>query len=123
MACDPTAALAGMFATGRVHVYVPLVPAWTAVAAGKTADTTAAPLSFTVHELGVALDVPELVKTTVQTPVALTHVVTCPLTCAELVNDPNRPNTNPAMAMAAMRVIAMRMTVASTGEMAFLFFL
>jgi hypothetical protein len=27
------------------------------------------------------------------------------------------------MAMAAMRVMAMRMTVASTGEMAFLFFL
>jgi len=44
-------------------------------------------------------------------------------TCAVLVNDPNRPNTNPAMAMAAMRVMAMRMTVASTGEMAFLFFL
>jgi hypothetical protein len=41
----------------------------------------------------------------------------------ELVNDPNRPNTNPAMAMAAMRVMAMRMTVARTGEMAFLFFL
>jgi len=44
-------------------------------------------------------------------------------TFAELVNDPNRPKTNPAMAMAAMRVMAMRMTVASTGEMAFLFFL
>ncbi len=40
---------------------------------------------------------------------------------AELVNDPNRPNTNPAMAIAAMRVMAMRMTVARTGEMAFLF--
>ena len=43
--------------------------------------------------------------------------------CAVLVKVPNRPNTNPAMAMAAMRVMAMRMTVASTGEMAFLFFL
>lgn len=41
---------------------------------------------------------------------------------AELVNVPKRPNTNPATAMAAMSVIAMRMTVASTGEMAFLFF-
>ncbi len=41
-------------------------------------------------------------------------------TCAELVNEPNRPNTKPAMAMAAMRVMAMRMTVARTGEMAFL---
>jgi hypothetical protein len=51
------------------------------------------------------------------------HEVTCALILAELVNDPNRPNTNPAIAMAAMRVIAIRMTVASTGEMAFLFFL
>ncbi len=42
------------------------------------------------------------------------------VTVAELVNDPNRPKTNPAIAMAAMRVIAMRMTVARTGEMAFL---
>ena len=52
-----------------------------------------------------------------------THEVTWAETCAELVNDPNRPNTNPAMAMAAMRVMAMRMTVARTGEMAFLFLL
>ena len=49
------------------------------------------------------------------------QVTTTADTCAELVNDPKRPNTNPAMAMAAMRVMAMRMTVASTGEMAFLF--
>ena len=42
-------------------------------------------------------------------------------TSAELVNDPNRPNTKPAMAMAAMSVMAMRMTVARTGEIAFLF--
>ena len=41
---------------------------------------------------------------------------------AVLVNDPKRPKTKPATAMAAMRVIAMRMTVARTGEMAFLFF-
>ena len=44
-------------------------------------------------------------------------------TCAELVNDPKRPKTKPAMATAAIRVMAMRMTVARTGEMAFLFFL
>jgi len=37
------------------------------------------------------------------------------------VNEPKRPNTKPAMAMAAMRVIAIRMTVARTGEIAFLF--
>ena len=41
---------------------------------------------------------------------------------AELVNVPNRPKTNPATAMAAMSVMAMRMTVAKTGEMAFLLF-
>jgi len=41
-------------------------------------------------------------------------------TRAELVNDPNRPKTNPAMAMAAMRVMAMRMTVARTGLIPFL---
>jgi hypothetical protein len=33
---------------------------------------------------------------------------------AELVNDPKRPNTNPAMAMAAMSVIAIGITVAMT---------
>ena len=54
---------------------------------------------------------------------AVVHPTTCAETCAELVNDPKRPNTNPAMAMAAMRVMAMRMTVARTGEMAFLFLL
>jgi len=51
---------------------------------------------------------------------ALEHEVTCPEICAELVNDPKRPNTNPAIAMAAMSVIAMSMTVARTGEIAFL---
>ena len=37
-----------------------------------------------------------------------------------LVNDPKRPNTKPATAMAAMRVMAIRITVARTGEIAFL---
>ena len=37
---------------------------------------------------------------------------------AELVNVPNRPNTKPATAMAAMRVIAIRITVARTGLIA-----
>jgi hypothetical protein len=36
-----------------------------------------------------------------------------PETCAVLVNVPKRPKTNPATAMAAMRVMAMRMTVSS----------
>jgi len=52
-------------------------------------------------------------------PAALKALVVA-ATCAELVNDPKRPNTNPAMAMAAMRVIAFRITVARTGEIAFL---
>jgi len=37
-----------------------------------------------------------------------------------LVKVPKRPNTKPATAMAAMRVIAISMTVARTGEIAFL---
>ncbi len=42
---------------------------------------------------------------------------------AGLADVPKMPNTKVAIATAAMRVMAMRMTVASTGEMAFLFFL
>jgi len=42
------------------------------------------------------------------------------VTLAELVNDPKRPNTNPAIAMAAIRVMAIRITVARTGLIAFL---
>jgi hypothetical protein len=40
-------------------------------------------------------------------------------TTAVLVNVPNSPNTNPETAVAAMRVIEMRITVARTGEIAF----
>jgi hypothetical protein len=50
-------------------------------------------------------------------PVSETAVT---VTWADDVKEPNRPNTNPAMAMAAMSVMAMSMTVAMTGEMAFL---
>src|SRR5437870_4250866 len=53
---------------------------------------------------------------------AVVQLVTPALTCAELVKDPNRPKTKPAMAMAAMSVIAMRITVARTGETAFRLF-
>jgi len=82
--------------------------------------------------LTFALDVPMFWNVTVQSgvPVQTAPVYTTWLrfvdttwTRAELVNDPNRPKTNPAIAIAAMSVMAMRMTVASTGEMAFLFFL
>jgi len=65
-------------------------------------------------------DVPELLKVMMQFFAATLQDVTCAFTCAELVNDPNRPNTKPATAIAAMSVMAMRMTVARTGEIAFL---
>jgi hypothetical protein len=50
-------------------------------------------------------------------------MTTLAVTPAVLVNDPKRPNTKPATAMAAMSVIAIRITVARTGEIAFLFLL
>ena len=63
--------------------------------------------------------VPVLLRVTTQVPPVAEDVAVA-VTWALDVNDPNRPNTNPAMAMAAMRVMAMRMTVAMTGEIAFL---
>ena len=90
-----------------------------------TAPVTEAPDQLMAQPAAevAALEVPVLVRVTMQSSPPTLQLVTEALTCAELVNDPNRPKTNPAMAMAAMRVMAMRMTVASTGEMAFLFFL
>jgi len=67
--------------------------------------------------------VPELFMLSVQTspvPAVHTQLVTLADTFAVFVNDPKRPKTNPAIAIAAIRVIAMRMTVARTGEIAFL---
>ena len=66
--------------------------------------------------------VPVLLRVTVQSYGEVAEHVAVAVTSALEVNDPNRPNTNPAMAMAAMRVMAMRMTVAMTGEIAFLRF-
>ena len=93
------------------EVVPPMVPA------------SAVPWSWTEHAFATAFEVPVLVSVRVHFRPDTEHEVTWALTCAELVNDPKRPKTNPAIAIAAMRVIAMRMTVASTGEMAFLFFL
>ncbi len=62
--------------------------------------------------------VPVLVSVTAQLEPDVQVAV--PETVAVFVKLPNRPNTNPAMAMAAMSVMAMRMTVAMTGEIAFL---
>ncbi len=89
--------------------------------AGVMAAATEVPPLFRAQEITAAFAVPEFLRTTThESPEAL-HEVTCAVTVAELVNDPNRPKTNPAMAIAAMRVMAMRMTVARTGEMAILF--
>jgi hypothetical protein len=124
-ACAPTE---GTVPTGAVRVHVTpvrLLPA-VIVPPSVTAPVTADPdqLIEQPAPLVAALDVPELVRVTMQAGLAaILHDVTCAETCAELVKDPKSPNTNPAMATAAMRVMAMRMTVASTGEMAFLFFL
>ena len=110
------------WAAGRVHVIaIPAVPALM-VGPPVTVPAIGAPPSLMLHERTFTLLVPMLVKVTMQSLPATEQVVTCPETWAELVNDPNRPKTNPAMAMAAIRVIAMRMTVASTGEIAVLFF-
>ena len=83
-----------------------------------TAHVSGLPVTVIVALLTVVPALPELDKTTVQLPAVVQ--LADPVTLAPDVNDPNRPNTNPAMAMAAMRVIAMRMTVAMTGEIAFL---
>ncbi len=78
-------------------------------------------MAVLLQELAAVFTLPELVNwrlhVIVVAEMSYVQVVTLAWTCAELVNDPNRPNTNPAMAMAAMSVIAMRITVARTGKM------
>jgi len=68
----------------------------------------------------LVLEVPEFERVTVQVVPPCKQLAPLALTRAVVVNVPKRPNTNPAMAMAAMSVIAIRITVASTGEIAFL---
>ena len=55
---------------------------------------------------------------TSQTPVEVMQVAACAVTVAALVNEPRRPNTNPATDKAAMTVTAMSRIVARIGEMA-----
>jgi hypothetical protein len=98
------------------------VPAMTVDHALVPVPVVATPATESVQEVGVALAVPVFCSVTVHVLVATEHVTSVALTCAELVNDPKRPKTNPATAMAAMSVIAMRITVARTGEIAFFFF-
>lgn len=68
----------------------------------------------------LVLAVPVLLRFTVHVPDAPAVHEAVAVTWALDVNDPKRPNTNPAMAMAAMSVMAMRMTVAMTGDIPFL---
>jgi len=105
-----------------VMVRACVVPAVTVVAviAGEQVN----PPHVMIMLLATALEVPVFMIVTV--PVGPAASVPCTKaaltseTRAVLVNDPKRPKTNPAMAMAAMRVMAMRMTVAKTGLIAFL---
>jgi len=80
------------------------------------------PPDVTLHTVPtLVLAVPEFVRLTVHVAFApREHVTMDAVTLAELVNDPKRPNTNPAIAIAAIRVIAISMTVARTGLIAFL---
>jgi len=76
-----------------------------------------------VHAFALVFDVPLLIMLSVHTspvPAVQTQLVTLADTWAVFVNDPKRPKTKPAMAIAAIKVIAIRMTVARTGEIAFL---
>lgn len=102
--------------------YIPLLPAVMLPETTAKAPTSLAPPRLSEQPVTVALPLPVLRRTAVHTAsVAPVHVVTDPDTSALVVKDPKRPNTKPAMATAAMRVMAIRMTVARTGEMAFLF--
>jgi len=126
-ASEPIAGSAWLALDVQVRAAVP--PAgMLAIPAPVGVEATAAPPTLIEQPLAAVLEVPLLVSVITHLTVLgaapdRVHCETCAETCAELVNDPNRPKTNPAMAIAAMRVIAMRMTVASTGDMAFLFFL
>ena len=113
--------------TAWLKAVVPIVhvcgtdPPPAVTAANPPVPEVETPLICTLHAVGVAFEEPVFCRPTTQSCKLSEQTTETADTCAELVNDPNRPNTNPAMAMAAIRVMAMRMTVASTGEMAFLF--
>ncbi len=89
-----------------------------------TAPVCVTPATCTEQPVTAVFPLPVFEALRVQTPgLARVHETTLALMRAELVNDPKRPNTNPAMAIAAMSVIAIRITVARTGEIAFLLLL
>jgi len=102
-----------------VQVTAVVIPAVRVTLPVVTAYVT--PPYVMLHDSALVLELPELLA--LRTHISSTlkeQLVTLAETLAELVNDPKRPKTNPAMAMAAMSVIAIRITVARTGEIAFL---
>jgi hypothetical protein len=102
-----------------VHVSAVVLPA-VIVVAGQV-PALVAPPNVIVDPVGVVLAVPLLMSENVHTVgAAVVQATTAALTRAVLVNVPKRPNTKPATAIAAISVIAMRITVARTGEIAFL---
>ena len=126
-ASEPT--VCALLAAVTPHVAETLPLAGTFRGAPVSVDAAAVPPTCMLQPVAATFEVPVFLKVTMHTllpecepVVPAVQDCTCALTCAELVNDPNRPNTNPAMAMAAMSVIAIRITVASTGLIAFLFF-
>jgi len=81
-----------------------------------TAPDTVPPMALMEHDSGRVLEEPVLDQLMVQTGFKRSvHVVAEVVTVAVFVNVPKRPNTKPAIAIAAMSVIAMRITVANTG--------
>ena len=103
-------------ATGlRVITAVVEVAAPAAFAYDKVADPVVAVLPVPVF-------CHEMIQTTGLTPAApAVQLADVALTLAGFVNPVKSPVTKPYIASAAMSVIAMRMTVARTGDMAFLF--
>jgi len=103
-----------------VHVTVVVLPA-VSVVPPQAFPALVTPPNTIVDPVGVVLAVPLLMSEIVHTESAtVVQVTTAALTLAVLVNEPKRPKTKPATAMAAISVIAMRITVARTGEIAFL---
>jgi hypothetical protein len=104
---DPETCVPRVWDVAPEQVIRALVPALTTVEPVSVPAASPAPVNEQLVAVAGLLPVFERMSTHVP-PVQFTEVA---LICAVAVNVPNRPNTNPAMAMAAINVIAMRMTV------------
>jgi len=106
---------------GAVQLTTPLLPAWRFPDVITAVPTYGPPAKARLHApVIIVLAEPMFCNGTRQTSGVPEHDTVLAETWAVLVNVPKSPNTNPAIATEAMRVIAMRRTVARTGEMAFL---